>query len=918
MKTLLLAAFLYAQVTADTPGIVTGRILTADGLPAASVRVSVTPIPDSSTQNAPTPPLLNLVETDQSGNFRIADVIPGRYHVVAGFVEFPTFYPGVRERAAATIVNVTAGSIVSGINFQVAPISTGLKLSGRVLGLNSAGLVARSPVTVSLNAINIPAAAVSADGSFEFSRVPPGRYAVRVSSPLLNGESSSVTIDVGDKNLSGVEISVNRLKDVAGRVVIEGRGVMPRLVMPLGSGPDTFVPIEPQQDGTFRLKLPEGQRRVGSFTQLPAGYSVKSFTYGNVDLTRDPLRITMTDSSELRLTLSAPDNAPLRVKGRIAGFEALDSPRPVRVTLGTSSFFKMLTTSAAVDGSFEFPEVFPGTYTVRAEGSGLPNVSSAFIAVSDSDVNNVELTLPPRQEVRGRVVLESSGPMPRLALGWASGPAPGRKAKWIDPLPDGTFRVPLYEGEYYETQVSLPPGYKMTSFKYGATDLTQFPLKIAETGTAEVNVRIEMSQRMPVKVSGHARGAAAVTMKSSSYAAPLNAIVAADGSFQFPLVYPGNYALYATGPGIGPNTCAPVIVKDADHNAVDVTVQPPSGKVPDIQILSAVFGAAEGSADVTPIVGKWVRPELDGLYAVPKWLEVDPAVAQLKNLVISYLYQCKEHLISVNEAEAISYTILAEHADPRLRPLPASVTRPGADDLNIVVAYYGTGTQYNAVTAKARELLHTGSQEFIIDDAIFNTNVNNTFRQLIVTYLYKGNRYTFSSAKGAPVSYDMLIAHADSDDFDDRYSSEPPPWVQDAEPFSPRDPGDPGPGFGQSPRKELGIATMMKALMELKAIGERDRNRDMSAVISFIEQAIADVQASMNYKYPSPSSKPILPAVRPAPKSVRLANASKALRTALNQLSNANPNQQGVQFMTLALEELQAAVSGLQKIMISE
>jgi hypothetical protein len=99
MTTLLLALFLYGQVTTDTPGIVTGRILTAEGLPAASVRVSVTPALDSSTQNATTTPLLNLVETDASGNFRIAGVIPGRYHVVAGFVNFPTFYPGVRERA---------------------------------------------------------------------------------------------------------------------------------------------------------------------------------------------------------------------------------------------------------------------------------------------------------------------------------------------------------------------------------------------------------------------------------------------------------------------------------------------------------------------------------------------------------------------------------------------------------------------------------------------------------------------------------------------------------------------------------------------------------------------------------------------------------------------------------------------------
>jgi hypothetical protein len=113
MKTLLLATFLYAQVAADTPGIVTGRILTADGLPAAGVRVSVAPAPVSSTQNATTP-LLNLVETDPTGNFRIAGVNPGRYHVVAGVSE-----------GATTELIVALG--ISGTWHRVA---------GRVIGIN--------------------------------------------------------------------------------------------------------------------------------------------------------------------------------------------------------------------------------------------------------------------------------------------------------------------------------------------------------------------------------------------------------------------------------------------------------------------------------------------------------------------------------------------------------------------------------------------------------------------------------------------------------------------------------------------------------------------------------------------------------------------------------------------------------------
>jgi hypothetical protein len=400
-------------------------------------------------------------------------------------------------------------------------------------------------------------------------------------------------------------------------------------------------------------------------------------------------------------------------------------------------------------------------------------------------------------------------------------------------------------------------------------------------------------------------------MKSASYVAPLNASVAADGSFEFPSVYPGNYALYPTASGVEPSTCVPVVVKDVDRKDVDVNLLS-LAKAPEIQILSAIFGVEQGSADVTPIVSKWIKPELDDLYSVPRWLEADPAMGQGKNLVISYLYQCKEYLISMEESEAVSYAILAEHANPRLRPLP--VSKPGVDDFSVVVAYYGTGTQQNAVTTRARELLRAGMDEFIVEDALFNTNPNNTFRQLIVTYLYKGNRYTYSSAKGTSLSYDMLVARAESFDYADRYSDQPPRWVQDADPFAPRDPGDPGPGVGPSPRKELGIATAMKAVAELKAIGESDRNRDISSVISFIEQALADVRTSMNYTYPAASSKPILSPVRPASKSVRLTSASKALRAAVYQLSNTNPNQQGQQFIALAIEELQAALAGLQKI----
>src|SRR5262245_60919686 len=96
MRMLLLAAFLVAQRPISPSlqtGTVTGRLLNPDGSPASKIRVSAMAVPESPNNANDPPALITLTETDTAGQYRLTDVPIGRYYIVAGFVDSPTYYP---------------------------------------------------------------------------------------------------------------------------------------------------------------------------------------------------------------------------------------------------------------------------------------------------------------------------------------------------------------------------------------------------------------------------------------------------------------------------------------------------------------------------------------------------------------------------------------------------------------------------------------------------------------------------------------------------------------------------------------------------------------------------------------------------------------------------------------------------------
>src|SRR5688572_25059436 len=106
-------------------GSLSGVLRSLDGKPVSGVRVAAMTAPLPNTTSGEPGVLVSITQTDQSGRFHLEDVPPGRYHITAGRVTVPTFYPGVAAAASATAVSVVVGTKLDGLDFIIAESSTG-------------------------------------------------------------------------------------------------------------------------------------------------------------------------------------------------------------------------------------------------------------------------------------------------------------------------------------------------------------------------------------------------------------------------------------------------------------------------------------------------------------------------------------------------------------------------------------------------------------------------------------------------------------------------------------------------------------------------------------------------------------------------------------------------------------------------
>jgi hypothetical protein len=299
--------------------VITGRVVRSDGKPVVEEEIQL-----KRTDNKPIPGSYSGIQwrTDDRGIYRIYGLRSGSYLVSAGYPEggvgeghYPqVFYPSVLDEKSAKPVELSAGEEKSGIDIRVEPRPPGFRVSGSAVDADTGQPVAAAMVWygVSRSQSTGQTAMTSATGrptdqagSFSFEEVAPGHYTIytRPAEGGPNAYSDGLDFDVGDSDVKGLVLKVNRGATISGVVVIESGDssiasvgiVSLRLgAITYGGSPSRNAACTPAADGTFQLRgVIPGKTRLllnrsgvgtGSYVLMRVERGGKVSTDGTIDV----------------------------------------------------------------------------------------------------------------------------------------------------------------------------------------------------------------------------------------------------------------------------------------------------------------------------------------------------------------------------------------------------------------------------------------------------------------------------------------------------------------------------------------------------------------------------------------------------------------------------------------------------------
>src|SRR5215510_4240839 len=112
--------------------------------------------------------------TDKQGRYRLTNLAPGRYFIVASVFGYPTFYPSGTNADRATVITVAADKPSEGVNFSV-QMPPGGRVSGRINTPAAPGVQEKAVLSgVALG--ELLESPVGGDGGFTFGHLPTGSY----------------------------------------------------------------------------------------------------------------------------------------------------------------------------------------------------------------------------------------------------------------------------------------------------------------------------------------------------------------------------------------------------------------------------------------------------------------------------------------------------------------------------------------------------------------------------------------------------------------------------------------------------------------------------------------------------------------------------------------------------------------------
>ena len=181
-------------------GRITGAVTSADGTPATTGSVAITPVIEPNSMDLFSPTAIGAGTIDGQGRFEFPAVAPGRYQLVANV-------PDGKDGRSWGTVELTVDGGDRDVTISMQP---GGRISGRVVLTGSNLKPPASLTTIRLTATSASAhlgtafatatAAVQADGTFMLGPVAPGFYRLSANSPLPPGWAARSLI-IGDGDL---------------------------------------------------------------------------------------------------------------------------------------------------------------------------------------------------------------------------------------------------------------------------------------------------------------------------------------------------------------------------------------------------------------------------------------------------------------------------------------------------------------------------------------------------------------------------------------------------------------------------------------------------------------------------------------------------------------------------------------------
>ena len=342
---------------------ISGRVTDDRGQPVADVeiaiahRVVVGGVEYLQPRDTPT------AKTDADGRYRADWLRPGQYLVGLqnrvpprdpSIVHPSIFYPNTVRAEDAETIELAAGEMRTGIDMRVES-RPARRVAGRLIG--PAGSIRWAAVRLfQARAREMPvnnplnrSAVVSADndGAFTIDRIAPGRYVLVAASidvtrltavpfrPIPELPSprmwQRVDVDVTERDATGLEVALQPLPPIRGRLVFARPGDRLRLppegvgitLVPVSDGtvqPDVRAATVPASADSFTIEAVQPGRYWLLVRSEDAGWSA---TFGAEDVTRSALVIGSGETRELTVTVGGPT---ANLYGQIADRAAAADP----------------------------------------------------------------------------------------------------------------------------------------------------------------------------------------------------------------------------------------------------------------------------------------------------------------------------------------------------------------------------------------------------------------------------------------------------------------------------------------------------------------------------------------------------------------------------------------------------------------